>query len=66
MKLFEVEWKVLTNQWGGLQSGVSPYIKRGFSTRLKAEDFYKELMAAAQKLGISGSIEIHIHEVEIE
>ena len=66
MKLFEVEWKVLTQAHLGLQYGAPSMNKKGFSAKDKAEEFYKKLFDSASFLQISGSLEAHIHEIEIE
>lgn len=65
-RLFEVEWRVIT---GGTIA--SSYLdnarnRRAFTTREKAEEFYKTLFDAAGVLLITGSVEANIHEVTIE
>lgn len=66
MKLFEVEWYVSVNQHIGLQSGVNPRNKKAFTEKKKADDFASGLHDAAKTLGIMGSLECCIYDIEIE
>lgn len=67
MKLFEVEWIVVTGTYmAAIQPSTSRRNKSAFTTKDKAESFYKELFAAASVLQITGSLEANIHEIEIQ
>lgn len=66
MKLYQVEWSVPLQSYMMLQSTASTRNKKAFTTREKADEFYKQIWSAACLLQINGALQINTTEVEVE
>lgn len=66
MKLYQVDWMIPISSSILGHYGASTPNKKAFTTKEKAEEFYKQLHTAAGLLNISGSISSSISEVEID
>lgn len=67
MKVYNVNWIVNTNN-GHMMIGSYPTVKnhKTFSTRERAEEFYKKLYDCASFIGAAGILNAEVIELEIE
>lgn len=66
MKLYQVDWIIPISASMMMSYPATTTNKKAFTTREKAEEFYKKLYECAAILNIGGQMSANINEIEVE